>query len=160
VSPAWKSKVGGASTSVSWPTGSGEPKNSGVAAGIQSNPGSIGYVAIGEAVGDKLHYARIQNRGHAFVKPSTKTIAAAARGAQFKKDNSASIVNPPRSAKNAYPISTFTYVIVPRKSPKLAALKKFMTYAVTGGQKYAKALEFAPLPKNVVAKDKATIMHL
>jgi phosphate transport system substrate-binding protein len=160
VSPAWKSKVGGASTSVSWPTGTGATKNSGVAAVIESTDGSIGYVAIGEAVGDKLHFASVRNRGRAFVTPATKTIAAAAQTAHFKKDNSASIVNPPASAKTAYPISTFTYVIVPRSSPKLVALRKFVTFGVTTGQKYATALEFAPLPKNVVAKDKVVLKGL
>lgn len=159
VSHTWRSKVG-TSTSVSWPTGTGAAKNSGVAAAIQQTPGAIGYVAIGQAVSSKLHYAAVQNRAHAFVRPSTKTIAAAAKTAHFRKDNSASIVNPPRSAKRAYPVSTFTYVIVPRSSPKLAALKKFLTYAVTAGQTYASALEFAPLPKNVVAKDKSIIKHL
>ena len=160
VSPAWQSKVGGASTSVGWPTGSGAAKNSGVAAVIRSTPGAIGYVAIGEAVGDKLQFASVQNRANAFVTPSTESIAAAALTAQFKQDNSASIVDPPASAKNAYPISTFTYVIVRAGSSKTATLKKFVTYAVTGGQKYGKALEFAPLPKNVVTKSKTAIKGL
>src|SRR5262245_30027153 len=159
VSPAWRSKVG-TGVSVSWPTGSGAPKNSGVSAAVQSSPGSIGYVAIGQAVGDKLHYAAVKNRGGKFVKPSTKTIAAAAASAHFKKNNSASIVNPPRSAKKAYPISTFTYVIVPKSSSKLATLKPFLQYAVTAGQNFAPALEFAPLPKNVVQRDKVIIKGL
>jgi phosphate transport system substrate-binding protein len=160
VSPAWQSKVGGASTSVSWPTGSGATKNSGVAATIESTNGSIGYVAIGEAVGDKLQYASVENRANAFVAPSTESIAAAAQTAQFKHDNSASIVDPPASAKNAYPISTFTYVIVRGGSSKTATLRKFVTYAVTDGQKYGRALEFAPLPKNVVAKSKTVLKGL
>ena len=160
VNPTWKSRVGHASTSVSWPTGTGAKGNAGVAAAILSTPGSIGYVAIGQAVGSKLRFATIQNRVHTFVTPSTRTIAAAAKTAHFKRDNSASIVNPPASAKNAYPISTFTYVIVPRNSAKLAALRKFMTYAVTAGQAYAPALQFAPLPKNVVAKSKSVIKGL
>jgi phosphate transport system substrate-binding protein len=159
VSPAWKSKVGGASTSVSWPTGTGATKNSGVAATIVKTPGAIGYVAIGEAVGDKLHYASVQNRAHAFVKPSTKTIAAAGQTAHFKKDNSASIVNPPAAAKKAYPISTFTYVIV-RQSSKIGTVKKFVTYAVTTGQKHVTMLQFAPLPTNVVAKAKTALKGL
>jgi phosphate transport system substrate-binding protein len=159
VSPAWKSKVG-TSTSVSFPTGSGESHNSGVAAAVQTTPGAVGYVAIGNAVGSKLTYASVQNRAHAFVRPSTRTIAAAAHTARFKKDNSASIVDPPASAKMAYPISTFTYVIVPRSAPKLSTLKPFLRYAVTSGQKYAAALEFAPLPKNVVTKAKTIIKGL
>lgn len=160
VSPAWKSKVGGASTSVSWPTGEGAAKNSGIAAAVQTTPGAVAYVAIASAVGAKLEFASIQNKAGAFVQPSTKTIATAAHNAHFRKDNSASIVNPPQSAKSGYPISTFTYVIVPRSSSKLTQLQKFITYAVTGGQKYAAPLDFAPLPKNVVAKDKIVLKHL
>jgi phosphate transport system substrate-binding protein len=159
VSSAWKSKVG-TGTAVSFPTGSGEAHNSGVAAAVQTTPGAIGYVAIGNAVGAKLAYASVQNRAHVFIRPSTRTIAAAAHTAHFKKDNSASIVDPPASAKTAYPISTFTYVIVPRNAPKLSTIKPFLRYAVTSGQKYAAALEFAPLPKNVVTKAKAIIKGL
>lgn len=160
VSPAWKSKVGGASTSVSWPTGSGGKGNAGVAAVVQSTPGAVGYVAIGQAVGSKLSYATVQNRGGAFIKPSTKSIAAAAQTARFHKDNSVSVVNPPAAATTAYPISTFTYAIVPRDSGKLGALKQFLKYAVTTGQGYATRFEFAPLPKNVVTKNKAIIKGL
>jgi phosphate transport system substrate-binding protein len=159
VSPTWNSKVG-TGTSVSWPTGSGAPKNSGVTAAVQTTPGAVGYIAIGNAVGAKLAYADVQNQAGAFVEPSTKTIAAAAQTAHFAKDNSASIVDPPGAAKTAYPISTFTYVIVPRSSSKLSTLKPFLDYAVTKGQTFAPALEFAPLPKNVVAKDKAIIKGL
>jgi phosphate transport system substrate-binding protein len=159
VSPAWKSKVG-FSTSVSWPTGIGAAKNSGVTAAVQTTPGAVGYVAIGNAVGSKLTYASVQNRAGAFVRPSTKTIAAAGQTAQFGKDNSASIVDPPASAKGAYPISTFTYVIFPKDSSKLSTIKPFLTYAVTSGQRFAPALEFAPLPQNVVAKDKTIINGL
>lgn len=160
VSPAWKSTVGGASTAVGWPTGTGATHNSGVAAAIQATPGSIGYVAIGDAVADQLRYADVENAAHAFVEPSTATIARAAQTAHFAQDNSASIVDPPASAKSAYPISTFTYALVPRSSPKIAAFKPFLTYAVTGGQKFATGLEFAPLPRSVVAKDEAIIKRL
>jgi phosphate ABC transporter phosphate-binding protein len=159
VSPEWKSKVG-ASIAVSWPTGSGAAKNSGVVAAVQATPGAVGYVAIGNAVGAKLTYADVQNQAGAFVKPSTKSIAAAARTAHFAADNSASIVDPPASATTAYPISTFTYVIVPRSSAKLSTIKPFLDYAVTAGQKYAPALEFAPLPPSVVARDEAIIAGL
>jgi phosphate transport system substrate-binding protein len=159
VSPTWKSKVGTA-TSVNWPAGSGGKGNAGVAAVVQSTPGAVGYVAIAQAVSSKLPYAGVENRAGAYVKPSTSSIAAAAATASFRQDNSVSIVDPPASAKAAYPISTFTYVIVPRSSGELATLKPFLNYAVTTGQQYAKALEFAPLPRNVVEKDKSIIKGL
>lgn len=159
VSPQWKSKVG-TSTSVNWPTGAGAPKNSGVAAAVQTTPGGIAYVAIATAVASNLHFAAVRNKAGAYVKPSTKSIAAAGATAHFKKNNSASIVNPPSSAKKAYPISTFTYAIVPRSSSKLSTLKPFLTYGVTAGQQYAAALDFAPLPKSVAKKDKSIIKGL
>jgi phosphate transport system substrate-binding protein len=160
VSPTWKSKVGGASTSVSWPAGTGGKGNAGVAAAITSTPGAVGYVAIANAVDAHLHYADIQNLAGNYVKPSTSTIAAAAATAKLRSDNSVSIVNPPASAARAYPISTFTYALVPKTSSKLSALKAFLTYAVTTGQRHAAQLEFAPLPQNVVAQDKAIINGL
>ena len=160
ISPAWKSKVGGASTSVSWPTGTGGKGNAGVAAAIEGTPGTIGYVAIGQAVGSQLQYADVQNQGGAFVKPSTMSIASAAQTAHFRPDNSVSIVNPPASAKTAYPISTFTYAIVPKDSGKLSTLKQFLTYAVTTGQSSATKFQFAPLPKNVTARDRSIIQGL
>jgi len=159
VSPVWNSKVG-TGTSVSWPAGSGAAKNAGLVAEVQTTPGALAYIAIGSAVGAKLTYADVQNRAGTYVRPSTKTIAAAAQTAHFKKDNSASIVDPPASAKTAYPISTFTYAIVPRSSSKLSTLKPLLKYAVTSGQKYTSALEFAPLPQKVAAKDKAIIKDL
>lgn len=161
VSPRWRSKVGGASTAVSWPAGEGAAKNSGVAAAVRSTPGAVGYVAVSNALGAKLDFAAVENRAGAFVRPSTKTVAAAAaHDARFRRDNSASIVDPPRSAKHAYPISTFTYAIVPRSSQKLATLKAFLTYAITSGQRFAAALDFAPLPQNVVARDRSIVGHL
>jgi phosphate transport system substrate-binding protein len=160
VSPAWQAKVGGASTTVNWPTGTGSKGNAGVAATIERTPGAIGYVAIGQAVESNLHYADVENGADQFVKPSTASIAAAAATAQFASDNSASIVDPPASAPSAYPISTFTYVIVPKSSSKLAALKKFVDYAVTTGQQDATALQFAPLPKSVAVKDEAIVRGL
>jgi len=159
VSPQFKQKYG-VSTLINWPTGFGEKGNSGVAAGILQQQGTIGYVAIGQAIGSKLHYASVENAAGKFVTPATGSIAAAAATARFASDNSASIVDPPASAKSAYPISTFTYVIVAKSSPKLAALQKFIRYAVTTGQQDATALDFAPLPQSVVAKDKAVIAKL
>jgi phosphate transport system substrate-binding protein len=157
VSPQWKAKVGGASTAVSWPTGTGGRGNAGVAALITQTPGAVGYVAIANAVGAQLHYAELENEAGAFVKPSSTSIAAAARTASFRSDNSVSIVDPPASAKTAYPISTLTYALVPKSSSRLGALKTFLTYAVTTGQQYAEKLQFAPLPPNVVTKDRSII---
>ncbi len=159
VSPDFKTAYG-ASTEINWPVGIGEKGNSGVVGAIETNPGAIGYVAIGQAIIANLHYASVENAAGKFVKPTTGSIAAAGKTAHFASDNSASLVNPPASARNAYPISTFTYVIVPRSSAKLSALQKFITYGVTTGQQDAAGLDFAPLPKSVVAKDKKIVKGL
>jgi len=156
VSPQAKSQLG-VTTLVAWPNGTAAKGNSGVAQTILQNKGSIGYIAIGQAIGSKLTYALVQNSAGQFVKPSTSSIAAAAKTAHFASDNSASIVDPPASAKGAYPVSTFTYVIVPKSSAKLSALQKFIDYAVTTGQQDATTFDFAPLPQSVVAKDKAIL---
>jgi phosphate transport system substrate-binding protein len=160
VSPAWKSKEGGASTSVSWPTGTGGKGNSGVAGLITQTPGAIGYVAIAQTMGSHLSYALVQNAAGNYPDPGPKTIAAAAAAAKFNSDNSTSIVSPPASAADAYPISTFTYAIVRKDSDKLDALKTFLDFAVTDGQSYATQLSFAPLPQSVVSKDKSIIQGL
>jgi phosphate transport system substrate-binding protein len=160
VSPSWRSRVGSASISVSWPTGTGASGNPGMAAAVEGTPGALGYVAVTQAIRSHLHSASVENRSGAFVAPETKTIAAAARTARFRRDDSASIVDPPRSAKQAYPISTFTYAIVSRSSGKLPALKPFLQYAVTTGQKYATPLGLAPLPQNVVARAETVIKGL
>jgi ABC-type phosphate transport system substrate-binding protein len=74
-----------------------------------------------------------------------------------KPNEAISIVDPPAAAPNAYPICTFTYVIVPKTSPKAQALKDFLTYAITTGQQFGPKLLFAPLPPAVVAADKTAI---
>ncbi len=159
VSSAAKSKLG-VSTLIAWPNGTAGKGNSGVAETILQNPGAIGYVAIGQAIGSNLQYATVENAAGQLVKPSTSSIAAAAATAHFASDNSASIVDPPASAATAYPISTFTYVIVTKSSPKLAALQKFIDFAVARGQMDATTFDFAPLPGSVVRKDKAIVGRL
>jgi phosphate transport system substrate-binding protein len=159
VSPSFKKKYG-AQTLINWQVGIGARGNSGVAAEILQTPGAIGYVAIGQAVGANLHFASVENAAGNFVTPSTSSIAAAGATAHFASDNSASIVNPPASAANAYPISTFTYVIVPKSSSKLAGLKKFIDFALTTGQQDATTFEFAPLPHAVSAKGRSIVSSL
>jgi phosphate transport system substrate-binding protein len=159
VSPTWRSKVG-TDTSVSWPTGSGARGNAGMVAAVQQTPGAIAYIAIANVLGSHLDYALLRNAAGTYPVPSPPTIAAAARIARFKPDHSASIVDPPASDANAYPISTFTYVLVPKGSAKLATLKPFLRYAVGPGQKFALPLSFAPLPSDVMRSDLEVISGL
>ena len=86
--------------------------------------------------------------------------AAAATVTSVPPDNAVSIVDPPASATAAYPLSTFTYAIVPQKSDKADLLEPFLLYAIGPGQRFGAELEFAPLPAKIVAADKATIAKL
>ncbi len=131
VSPDFKSKVG-ASTQPTFPTGTGAAKNSGVVAAIQSTDGAIGYVAISYIAADSLNEALIQNAAGQYpsrASPASRPPRDAVTTAQ--PDGSIPLVNPPASASGAYPLSTYTYVIVPKSSPKAAALQAFLTYAIT-----------------------------
>jgi phosphate transport system substrate-binding protein len=158
ISPAWKSQVG-TSTQVQFPVGLGGKGNSGVGGVISSTDGSIGYIAIAYVLQNKFDYALVQNAAGTYPVPGVKSIAAAAAAlTSVPANNQVSIVNPPASAPDAYPISTFTYAIVPKSgAPKAAALKAFLSWAITDGQQYGGPLDFATLPSQVVTADKTTI---
>jgi phosphate transport system substrate-binding protein len=160
VSPDWKSNVG-ASTQPSFPAGQGAEKNSGVAAAVQSTDGAIGYVAVSYIAADSLDEALIQNQAGNYPEPSTDAISAAAAAASgIQPDGSIPLVNPPASAADAYPLSTYSYAIVPKQSSKAAALKKFFTYAITDGQTFGPDLGFPGLPSSVVSHDKQVIASI
>lgn len=163
VSRTWKSHVG-TGTAVNWPTGEGEGHSSGVAGAVRTTPGAIGYVDVFYAVHNHLGLFKMQNRSGKFVQPKGKGIlAAAALDTHPRKDGSLSIVNPPKSKKyrNAYPISTYTYVDAQKSSGGNAAnIKKVLTWAITKGQSFGPALIFEPLPKAVVAFDKQQIKKI
>jgi len=157
VSSEWKTKVG-VGTAVSFPTGAGAKGSSGVSAALARAEGGIGYVDSAYSIQNGFAYAALQNKAGSFELPTTSNVAAAAQAVQtIPADNSISIVDPPASAAHAYPLSTFTYAIVPEKSGKADLLKPFLTYAITEGQSFAPALEFARLPQQIVAADRKTI---
>jgi phosphate transport system substrate-binding protein len=160
VSAGWKSKVG-TGTSVSFPIGVGGKGSSGVTATLTRTEGGITYVDAAYSIQNGFAYAALRNRAGNFVLPDTSAVAAAAAAVQtIPADNAISIVDPPASAADAYPLSTFTYAIAPEKSPKADLLRPFFTYAVTGGQQFAPALEFAKLPQTIVDIDKRTINRI
>jgi phosphate transport system substrate-binding protein len=154
VSPEWKSKVG-KNTSVNFPTGSGARGSSGVAGVVKSTEGALTYVDAAYSIQNKFQFALIRNRAGGYTTPGTRGVTAALSQLPKKVTNLSQlkIVDPPKSAgKVAYPISTFTYVIVPTKSgDKAADLRKFIYWAVTSGQKYGPPLYFVPLPAAVKA---------
>jgi len=152
VSPAWSSQLG-RGVAVNWPAGVGAKGSSGVAGVVSSTPGAIGYADVAYSVQSHLKYFALENRSGKFTTPGSRGILSAASSDQKPAaDNSLSIVNPPKKYDNAYPISTFTYVIVPLQSSKASDLKHFLFWAVTKGQtsQYTAKLRFVPLPKSVL----------
>ena len=155
VSPDWKSKVG-SNTSVSWPVGLGGKGNEGVAGLVKQTPNSIGYVELIYAVQNSMPYGEVRNAAGKFVKADFTTVSDAAAGAaaNMPKDFRVSITNAP--GKNAYPISTFTWLLIPTQfsdANKANAIKAFLQWMLADGQKYATTLSYAPLPKPVVQKE-------
>ena len=152
VSPEWKSKVGVA-TSVNWPAGVGGKGNEGVAGLVKQTPGSIGYVELIYALQNKIAYGAVRNYDGTFVRASLETIseAAAAAADKMPSDFRVSITNAP--GKNAYPISSFTWLLLyqsPRDKAKTKTMVDFVKWALSDGQKFAADLGYAPLPETVV----------
>jgi phosphate transport system substrate-binding protein len=152
VSPDFKSKVG-ASTSVNWPTGVGGKGNEGVSGLVTQTPGAIGYVELIYAIQNKISYGSVQNVSGKFLKASLETVTAAAAGAAkaMPADFRVSITNAPGA--DAYPISSFTWMLLYQDSPDKAQGKimaEFVKWMLGPGQQYCKGLGYAPLPKEVV----------
>lgn len=159
-SPIWKRRLG-KGTSVQFPTGAGGEGSSGVAAALARARGAIGYLDLAYAIQNRLSYAAVRNRAGRYVLPRRAAVtAAAATAGSVPPGRAVSIVDPPASAAAAYPISTFSYALVPRTSAKAKLLRPFLTYAVGPGQRFAGALQFATLPPKVLAADKAAIAKL
>jgi phosphate transport system substrate-binding protein len=157
VSPQWKSKVGNA-TQVSFPTGIGGKGNDGVAGIVRNTPGAIGYISVAYTLANHLRVAAVKNSNGYFATPGLRGIAAAAAAVKtVPANNEMHIVDPPKAYRLAYPISTFTYVILPVRSAKAAELRKFVFWALTQGQKSGPKLIFAPLPKQVLVAAEKTL---
>jgi len=153
VSAEWAAKPG-KGKEVQWPVGLGGKGNEGVAAQVKQLPGSIGYVELAYAKQNTLAYADIRNMQGQFVTPTIAAVTAAAAGAAAKlpanTDYRVSIVN--ASGKGAYPISSFTWLLVYRNQTDAAKGKKlidFVRWALTEGEKSAATLDYAPLPATV-----------
>jgi phosphate transport system substrate-binding protein len=162
VSPEWKTKVG-VKTSVNWPVGLGGKGNEGVAGQVKQTENSIGYVELIYAVQNKMSYGKVKNPDGAFVKADLASVTAAAAGAaaNMPEDFRVSITNAP--GKAAYPISSFTWLLVPNKiqdPAKRKAVTGFLTWMLGPGQTQGAALSYAPLPKAVVAKEVKAISKI
>jgi phosphate transport system substrate-binding protein len=159
VSPEFRKTVG-VNTSVNWPAGVGAKGNEGVAGLVKQQPGAIGYVELIYAIQNRIAYGAVQSAAGEFVRASTETVtnAAAAARAAMPKDFRVSITNAP--GKNVYPISSFTWLLLNMSASdkvRSKAMVDFSRWALTEGQKYAAALGYAPLPKEVVALELAAL---
>ena len=159
VSAEWKEKVG-SGTSPSWPAGLGGKGNEGVTGQVKATPNTIGYVELAYAVQNKLPVALIKNAGGSFVEPTVDSVtaAAAASAASMPEDLRVSITN--ASGPQAYPISSYTYILVykdQKDAAKGKALVDFLWWGIHDGENFAKALQYAPLPADIVKRAEAKI---
>ena len=150
VSKAWKKKVGSA-TAVNWPAGLGAKGNEGVTGLVKQTVGSIGYTELTYATQNGLSFAAVQNKAGNYVKADVESVSAAA-GVDMPKDFRVSITN--ASGENAYPISTFTWILVYESNGggKGKILRDVLKWALTDGQPMARELGYSPLPDGVRAK--------
>lgn len=153
VSPAWKQQVG-TGKSVRWPAGLGAKGNEGVAGQVRQTEGALGYVELAYAQQTNLQTAAIQNAAGQFVQPSVAATTAAAAGLEEQLgadlDFRISIVN--AAGAGAYPISSWTYLLVPSRMgncDKARALAKVVEWSLTEGGEAARQLHYAPLPENL-----------
>jgi phosphate transport system substrate-binding protein len=157
ISSDWARRVG-KGTSVNWPTGLGGKGNEGVAGLVKQTPNSIGYVELIYATQNKIAYGTLQNKAGKFVECSLASVSAAASSAKMPHDFRVSITNAP--GDDAYPASTFTWLLIYQNPPDKAkgkALVDFLHWMVKDGQKYTQDLGYAPLPDNVISQEEAAI---
>jgi phosphate transport system substrate-binding protein len=159
VSSAWSSSKGYATT-VPFPAGIGENGDAGVAAEVARTPGAIGYVSADGLLVRHLATAAVQNTAGNYELPELDNIGAAATSTASLSSNGGSIVDPPQSQETAYPISAFTYAVIPATVTDPGLLEKFLTYAVTSGRDFGVGLDFEPLPAAVQSYDEGLINKL
>ena len=150
VHPEWKAKVG-EGTAVNWPVGAGGKGNEGVAAFVGRLPNSIGYVEYAYVKQNKMTFALLKNRDGVFVAPDAAAFAAAAAGADWNKSFYQLITDQP--GKNAWPISTATFILMNIKQEKPAnatEVFKFFDWAYRKGDQSAMALDYVPMPEGVI----------
>jgi phosphate transport system substrate-binding protein len=159
VSPEWKEKVG-TDKSPKWPVGQGGKGNEGVTGQIKQQPDTIGYVELAYAVQNKLPVALIRNAAGKYIAPTIDavTAAAASASAQTPDDLRVSITN--SAGENAYPVSSYTYILAykeQKNADKGKALVDFLWWGIHDGEQFAKDLQYAPLPAEIVKRAEAKI---
>ena len=161
VSKEWANGPG-KGTSVAWPVGVGGKGNEGVAGLIRQLPGALGYIELIYALQNHISYGEVKNPAGNFIRASIEGVTeAAASVKQMPADYRVSITNAPGA--NAYPVSSFTWMLVPLKSADPAkgkVIKDLLSWIVNYGENEVSALSYAPLPKNVADKELKTIYSL
>jgi phosphate transport system substrate-binding protein len=161
VSPEWAAGPG-KGTSVKWPVGLGAKGNEGVAGVIRQMQGALGYVELIYALQNNIAFGTVQNASGNFVKASlASTTAAAASMKTMPADFRVSITNAP--GKDAYPIASFTWLLVPaqwKDGGKSKMFTDFLTWMLDNGQGMVEQLNYAPLPKEVAEKERAVIKQI
>jgi len=155
VSAEWRRRAG-KGTSVPWPAGLAAKGNDGVSGLIKQTPYSIGYVELTYAIQNDIPFGSVRNSAGNFVKANLASVSAAASSAAKDIPNHfrVSITDPPGAA--AYPVATFTWLLIPRNSRGAAqqkALAGFLRWALTDGQRMVEGLGYAPLPKEIAARE-------
>jgi phosphate transport system substrate-binding protein len=159
VSAEWKNKIG-VSTQPAFPAGVGAKGSGGVSGVVANTPGGVTYVDTAYALVHHLKFAAVKNAAGHFLYPSLRRVAAAAASlTKVPASNELHIVNPSKKYPLAYPIATFTYVIVPQQSAHAAELRRMFFWALTQGQKpqYTAKLLFVPIPKKVLSASEKTL---
>lgn len=164
VSPDWAKQVG-KGISVSWPTGLGGKGSEGVTGVVKQTPGAIGYVELTYAKENDLPVAQVRNQAGNWVDPSPASTTAAidAFSSELAKDVRSPIVDPPASARDAYPICGLTYLLVnkePKDPKKAEVVKNFIQYIITDGQASAEALAYAKLPATLADQDQKLLAEV
>jgi phosphate transport system substrate-binding protein len=160
VSPEFLKTVGVA-TSVKWPVGVGGKGNEGVSGLVSQTPGALGYVELIYALQNNISYGSVQNSSGSFVRATIDAVTAAAASAQMPEDFRVSITN--ASGKDSYPIASFTWLLLyesPQDKAQAKVMVDFVKWALTDGQKFAKDLGYAPLPKAVVDMELKTLAKI
>jgi len=152
VSPGFKQKIGN-NTSVAWPSGVGGKGNEGVASYVQRLKGSIGYVEYAYALQNRMNVAQLQNQAGKFVKPDSESFQAAAANADWAKTPGFNLMLTDQPGEKSWPITGATFILFYKKQdkPKTAReVLKFFDWAYRHGDKLADALDYVPMPANVV----------
>lgn len=164
VSPEW-SKKPGAGLSVEWPVGFSGKGSTGVIELVKQSTGTIGYAELNYAKQEDLSVASIQNRAGVYAEPSVAGATAALDSSSeaIAKDVRTPIADPPASAKDAYPISGVTFILIPKDGTvelDRRTLKDFVQYAVTDGQSATEGLYYAKLPKLLQEEDQKLLTEM